>query len=404
MSFDTVLEGNWMVLLFLSGAVWLAYVYVGYLVMLVIVSRWIRVRPNNSSTYMPSVSVLIAARNEEKDIGWKIVETLAWDYPVEKLDILVASDASDDTTDEIVRRFAGPRVTLIRMERRGGKARALNRLAELASGQVLFFTDANAHIAPHVLRLMVRHFADPRVGCVTGDSRPIKDHDNPALTHGAEVYWGYETMLKRLESNIGSVLVCDGAIFCMRASLFESLHPELANDLESPMRVGGAGYWVIDEPRGLVFEHETTSALEELRRRRRICAQGMLAMLKLHSTFSGLRGWQFLSHKFLRWLSFLPMLMVLAASSALATRSIVFRFLLVPQVLFYGFAAIGFGMILAGRKVPRPLAVPFYAVLGMLGALMGVVASLLGRRFDVWEIPILSRRSADVSFFNAAGD
>jgi xanthosine utilization system XapX-like protein len=98
------------------------------------------------------------------------------------------------------------------------------------------------------------------------------------------------------------------------------------------------------------------------------------------------------------------MLMVLAASSALATRSIVFRFLLVPQVLFYGFAAIGFGMILAGRKVPRPLAVPFYAVLGMLGALMGVVASLLGRRFDVWEIPILSRRSADVSFFNPAGD
>src|SRR5690349_8634755 len=115
-----------MVLVFLIGAMWLAYVYVGYLVILAVVSRWVRVHPKSSSTYMPSVSVLIAAHNEEKDIGWKIVETLALDYPVAKLDILIASDASGDATDEIVRRFAGPRVTLIRMEPRGGKARALN--------------------------------------------------------------------------------------------------------------------------------------------------------------------------------------------------------------------------------------------------------------------------------------
>ena len=172
------------------------------------------------------ISVLIAARNEEKDIGWKISETLGWDYPPEKLEILVASDASDDSTDEIVRSMSDPRVTFVRMKRRGGKVRALNKLAELARGEILFFTDANAHIGPQALRLMVRHFADHRVGCVTGDSRSIKERDRPAVSTGASVYWGYESAVKRLENRIGSVLVCDGAIFCIRAFALSSTRSE----------------------------------------------------------------------------------------------------------------------------------------------------------------------------------
>ena len=99
----------------------------------------------------------------------------------------MASDASDDSTDEIVKSMSDPRVTLVRMEKRGGKVRALNRMAQLARGEILFFTDANAHIGAQALRLMVRHFADGRVGCVTGDSRPIKERDRPAVSSGASV-------------------------------------------------------------------------------------------------------------------------------------------------------------------------------------------------------------------------
>ncbi len=110
--------------------IWLVYVYAGYPIALAITALWWRVRPRSPNReILPSVSVLIAARNEEKDIRWKISETLAWDYPPDKLKLLIASDASDDGTDEIVRRLAGPRLTFIRMERRSGKVRALNRLA-----------------------------------------------------------------------------------------------------------------------------------------------------------------------------------------------------------------------------------------------------------------------------------
>src|ERR1700683_3576993 len=115
-----------MLAIFFLGLFWLVYVYGGYAAVLACVGRWRRVRPIVAGDYTPRVSVLIAARNEEQDIGWKIDETLAWDYPAAKLEILVASDASDDATDEIVRRYVGPQVSLIRMERRGGKGRGVD--------------------------------------------------------------------------------------------------------------------------------------------------------------------------------------------------------------------------------------------------------------------------------------
>jgi cellulose synthase/poly-beta-1,6-N-acetylglucosamine synthase-like glycosyltransferase len=376
---------------FFVALFWLVYVYAGYALALAIVALWKRVRPVLSEKSLPLVSVLIAARNEAKDIGWKISETLAWDYPAEKLEILVASDASVDSTDEVVRGFDSPRVTFVRMERRGGKVRALNRLAEQARGEVLFFTDANAHIGPRALRLMVRHFADPLVGCVTGDSRSIKEIGTPAVSSGAGVYLGYESILKRLENSIGSVLVCDGAIFCMRSALYQRLSPDLANDLELPMRLGAAGYWVTHEPEALVFERDTSSPLEEFKRRRRMCAQGMLAMHKLRGAFRGLRGWQFVSHKLLRWLSLIPMLVVLGSSAALAPRSVLFGSVVAFQVIFYGLAAFGLARAIEGRPIARTLAVPFYIMLGVAGAFVGVVESFLGKRFDVWEIPTLSR-------------
>ena len=380
-----------MIEVFLIAVGWLVYVYAGYLLGLALVSLRRRVRPIVSERCEPSLSVLIAARNEEKDIGWKIVETLAWDYPPEKLEILVASDASDDSTDEIVKSMSDPRITLVRMKVRGGKVRALNRLAELAHGEILFFTDANAHIGPQALRLMVRHFADERVGCVTGDSRPIRERDNPAVASGASVYWSYESAVKRLENRIGSVLVCDGAIFCIRALLFDSLDPDLANDLETPMRIGAEGCWITHEPAALAFERDTTSPLEEFRRRRRMCAQGMLAMMTMPGALRGLRGWQFLSHKFLRWTSLIPMLMVLFSSAVLARNSFFFASLLALQAVFYGVAAVGLARAIADRPATRLMAVPFYVVLGVAGALVGVVDSLRGKRFDVWEIPSLSR-------------
>lgn len=381
--------------IFFAGAVWLVYIYAGYPLLLMILAWRSRIRLLSSEEYFPSVSVLIAARNEERDIAWKIAETLAWEYPEDKLELLVASDASDDRTDEIVKAISDPRLVFIRMERRGGKVRALNRLAELAQGEILFFTDANAHVGAQALRRMVSHLADRRVGCVTGNLRPIEELENSTISNGASVYWRFESILKSLESRIGSVLVCDGAIFCVRSALYKPLHPELANDLELPMRVGAAGYWVINEPRALLYERETNSPLEEFARRRRMCAQGMCAMLELPRILRGVRGWQFVSHKFLRWISVLPMLMMLAGAAAETPGSALFSILLSLQVVFYGLALVGLAKAIAGQPAGHFTAVPFYVVLGVLGAFVGVVEAVLGKRFDIWEIPVLSRGGAE---------
>lgn len=376
-----------MIYLFWAGMLWLGYVYAGYLLLLGLVALVARIRPILRDDSSPTVSVLISARNEGKDIGWKVRETLAWNYPPDRLEVLVASDASEDRTDDIVRRIEDPRVTLARMERRGGKARALNRLAELAQGDLLFFTDANSRIGPDCLRRMVRHFADGRVGCVTGHTR---SGEKEAPGSGAGVYWGYELLTKRLENEFGSVLVCDGAVFCIRRELFRPLLPDLANDLELPLWVGHQGYWTRLELQAQVAEKGTSSAAEEFSRRRRICAQGALGMWKLRRMLRGVRGWQFVSHKFLRWLTFIPMMLVLFSSAALANANL-FTVLFGLQALFYATALAGLLLALRRRSAGRWLSAPFYILITSVGALVGVLEACLGRRFDIWESPALTR-------------
>jgi cellulose synthase/poly-beta-1,6-N-acetylglucosamine synthase-like glycosyltransferase len=386
--------------LFLLGAAWLAYVYVGYPVLLGIVEMLRRVRPRLREDYLPQVSVLIAARNEEKDIGWKIRETLAWDYPHDRLEVLIASDASDDRTDEIVRSTEDDRLTLVRMEQRGGKNLALNRLVPLARGEVLFFTDANAHIEPHALRRVTRHFADPRVGCVTGQAYPLRDEYDSGLSRGAKVYWSYEALVKRLENRIGSVLVCEGPIFCIRRSLFTPLSPDLANDLELPWHVAKLGFWVCYEPRAQASEYETSAPREEFARRRRICAQGMLAAQRLGRTLSPLRGWQFFSRKFLRWFTLIPLLLLLLSSAALSWEPW-YRAVLALEVAFYVLAGFGWFQAALGKQTRGPLAVPYYVTLVCAAGLIGAVESCLGRRFATWEIPKMSRRGKEIKWEKA---
>ncbi len=374
---------------FWTGVLWVAYTYAGYPVLLWLVGLVFRVRPERRDDFLPSVSVLISARNEEQDIGWKVAETLAWDYPPERLDVLVASDASEDRTDEIVQAIHDPRVTLVRMAKRGGKGRALNRLAELAHGELLFFTDANAHIAPHVLRRMASHFADPRVGCVTGATRPLAESEQP-IGSGAGAFLSFESILYRLESRLGSVLACDGAIFCVRRRLYAPVSPDLANDLELPLRIRHAGFWILHEPEAVVREADTSSPREEFARRRRICAQGMLAMWRLRTTLRGWRGCQFFSHKLLRYLTLVPLLLVLF-SAVVLRRQPLFAAVLMLQAVFYGAAVYGFLSTFLQWKSSKLVAAPFYIVFGSIGAVAGILDACRGRRFDVWTTPALSR-------------
>lgn len=375
--------------LFWISAAWLFYVFAGYPLALWAIGWFRRSRYASRRDFAPTVSVLISARNEEKDIAWKIKETLGWDYPAGELEVLVASDASEDRTDDILASISDPRLRLVRNTQRAGKNNSLNRLAALARGQLFFFTDANSHIPADCLRQMVRHFADARVGCVTGCERE-EDINRSGMSAGGGSYLGYESLINSLESALGSVLICDGSVFCIRRELFTPLQPDLANDLELPVRIGSQGYAVLYEPAAYSTEKNTSSPQEEFRRRRRICGQGILAAWRLRNRIRGLRAWQFASRKLLRWFALVPMAAALLASAVLP-RQLLFGGLLILQLAFYFAAIAGWYLVTRTNFQSRLVALPFYFMLINLGAVAGFLDACRGRRFSVWEIPSLSR-------------
>lgn len=379
----------WMTIFGLSMA-WLAYVYLGYPLLLWFVRLWRKFEPQTRDDYLPKVSVLISARNEEKDIEWKVLETLSWDYPVEHLELIVASDASEDRTDEILQNIRDPRLRYVRMENRVGKNEALNRLAKVATGDLLLFSDANSHIGNTCLRSMVRYFGDDRVGCVTGTEHTQSEENDLAVGSGTRAYLGYEFAVTRMESRVGSIIVCDGSLFAIRRSLFHTLEPDLANDLELPFWIGGQGYALVCDPAAWALEKAMRSPREEFNRKRRICGQGVLGFWRLRRCLVGFRAWQFISRKVLRWLSLVPMAGTLLAS-AMLWRSPFFASLLALQCLFYLLALAGWLLSLKERQGGALFTMPFYFLLVNLAAVTGVIQACAGRRFAVWDVAVLSR-------------
>jgi cellulose synthase/poly-beta-1,6-N-acetylglucosamine synthase-like glycosyltransferase len=375
----------------------LAYIYAGYPLFLWSIGAFRRVRFRRDYDHLPGISVLISARNEEKDIAWKVAETLAWDYPRDRLEVLVASDASEDRTEEILRSIPDSRLRWIANRRRLGKNLSLNKLCALASGELLFFTDANSHIPRNSLHSITRYFADCRVGCVTSCERPECAAGDGGMSHGGGLYQRYESWLNSLEHRIGSVLTCDGSIFCIRRDLFTPLDPDLANDLELPIRIGALGYATLYEASACSIERATTSAREEFRRRRRICAQGFLGAWRLRGVLRGVRAWQFVSRKLLRWFALIPIVLVTVSCICLAGRSRFYEALLVPQLCFYGFALAGWWSNEFRRRTSSLTSIPFFFLLVHGAALLGILQTCWGRRFSLWESAALTRGPAAVA-------
>jgi cellulose synthase/poly-beta-1,6-N-acetylglucosamine synthase-like glycosyltransferase len=287
--------------------------------------------------YEPVVTVIVAAHNEQVVIVRRLDNLLALDYPREKLDVVVASDASTDATDELVRAFPG-NVRLIECER-GGKVAAQNAAVARTAGEIVAFSDANATWAPDAVRRLVRNFADPDVAYVCGRLRL----EAAEGSNREGVYWRFELWLRRSESRLHSVTGGNGSIYAVRRSDYVDVDARFGHDLSLPYLMVQRGRRAVYDPGAVAFERPTPTNESEYRRKVRmfehcwlIVGRGrMLRRTPLVYLF------ELLSHRHLRYASGLLHLVLLATSIALVTHGWIYVFVLAAQVALFAAAAVG---------------------------------------------------------------
>ena len=267
----------------------------------------------------PRVSVIVAAHDEEEVIERRLDNLLELDYPAEKLEVLVASDASTDRTDELVEAVAArePRIRLLRCPR-GGKVAAQNRAVRETSGEILAFSDANATWAGDALRKLVRSFADPDVAYVCG--RLALEGAEGTNREGA--YWRYELWLRRSESTIDSVTGGNGSIYAVRRDDYVDVDPRFGHDLAFPYLMVQRGRRAVFDPEAIAFEKPSRDLEDEYRRKVRMFEHCWLIVLR-GRMLRGLRPLylgEIVSHRLLRYGSGLLHGALLASSAALAGR------------------------------------------------------------------------------------
>lgn len=374
----------WEILFWLSLAA-IFYHYCGYPLTLLCLSRIKRHAPLRCSDITPTVSLIISAYNEEQVIRRKIENALALDYPPDKLEILVASDGSTDGTCAIAREYADRGVLLYHHPERRGKNGALNAVASLVRGEILVFTDANGMFQPNAVRELVRPFADSRVGCVCGELIYQNPNQN-LVAEGYNHYWRYDQWLKRLETRLHSLLGANGSIFAVRRELNDWLDPRISNDMVLPIKIAARGYAVLYVPEAVSIESGSAGEQEELRRRSRIVARGLMGTIFLVPELIRKRRLlllvQLFSRKLLRYL--FPVLLATLFLSNCFLSGPFYRLTLVGQAIPYVFVPVGYYLNRQGIKV-RFLSLPYYFCVGNLAALKGLIKVLSFQELATWE-------------------
>jgi cellulose synthase/poly-beta-1,6-N-acetylglucosamine synthase-like glycosyltransferase len=363
----------------------ICYTYFGYPLFILFLSLFINNRMNKKDIE-PSVSLLITAYNEEKNIARKLEDTLGLDYPREKVEIIVASDASDDGTEQIVGTFSDKGVVLHRVEGRVGKTETQNQTVKIAKGDIIIFSDATTTYKRDALRKIVRNYNDPSVGAVSGRYEYVNPTGAPVGV-GTILFWKYENSVKSRQTRIKTVTGCCGCIYSIRRSLYEPLPREIISDLVEPLKILEKGYRIAFEPEAIAYEETTETSKEEFGMRVRVISRGMDGLWYMRRLFNPLKygfvSFQLLSHKVLRWMIpfLLPLLLI---SNLFLAGHAFYNFSLLFQVLFYVGAGSGYFLDKMGKKV-RLLALPLYYCVVNAASVAAFFRTLFGKKAIVWE-------------------
>ena len=364
----------------------LFYTYAGYPLLLALVSA-LKPRSVRRGQCEPTVSIIITAYNEERDLAAKLENTLALYYPRELLEIIVASDCSTDRTDEIARGFGGRGVKLHRQSERLGKTAAQNAAVALTEGEIILFSDATSLYQPDAVRAIMPSFADTSVGCVAGRLEYVDDSGSP-VGRGARSYWSYETFLKRHESRVGSLIGASGCLYAVRASAYVPLYHEACSDFIIATKMVEQGLRVVYEPKAVCTEETNRQTDKELKMRVRIIAQTFTDLWRHRSMLnpirSGFYGIQLLSHKVMRYLVPFFLMGLFVSSAVLATSSLFYRLMFAGQLAAYACPALAWLLDRVGIR-SRLLALPQYFMLANLASLIACYQFVRGERYARWE-------------------
>jgi len=361
------------------------YAYLGYPLFILFLSLFVNKKVNKGNIE-PSVTFLIAAYNEEKNIREKLENTLSLDYPKEKLEIIVASDASEDRTDEIVKEFADQGVILHRVEGRVGKTETQNQTVKIVKGDIIIFSDGTTEYKNDAIRKIVRNYNDPSIGAVSGRYEYVNPTGAP-VGLGTILFWKYENSVKSRQTRIETVTGCCGCIYSVRKSLYEPLPRDIISDLVEPLKILEKGYRIAFEPEAVAYEETTETSKEEFGMRLRVISRGMVGlwyMRKLFNPFKyGFISFQLFSHKVLRWMIpfLLPFLLI---SNLFLIGHPFYTLTLIVQILFYIGALGGYLLDRMGKKA-KLLAIPLYYCVVNAASVAAFFRTIFGKKAIVWE-------------------
>ncbi len=376
----------------------IVYTYVGYGILLYLIIKIRRVfnigkKPILNPDYEPEVTLFIAAYNEKDYVDAKMKNSLELDYPKEKLNIIWVTDGSDDGTPDLVRKY--PNTTVHHLDARNGKIGAMNRGMAFVKTPIVIFSDANTGLGKESIRRIVNLFATPKVGCVSGEKRIINKETDVASGAGEGLYWKYESTLKKWDAELYSVVGAAGELFAIRTELYRHVEPDtLLDDFIISLRVAQDGYTIQYDPDAYAIESASANVKEELKRKIRISAGGIQAIVRLRSLLNifkyGTLSFQYISHRVLRWtltplclVVLIPLLFVLAFNEGLFSFGL-YSIMFWLQLLFYVAALTGWFLENRETRI-KILFVPYYFFIMNLSVVLGFFRYMKKSQSVNWE-------------------
>lgn len=359
----------------------IGYTYVGYVGWLWLRARF-RPRPIYRAPYVPQISVLMVVRNEERNLPAKIENLTSLHYPPNKIEFIVVSDGSSDKTPEILSQISDPRFRVLVLPESCGKAAGLNQELEIAKGEIIVFTDARQQIEPDAFRLLMENFADPLVGCASGELMLGHPHAGE-VSQGMGLYWRIEKTIRDLESASGSVIGATGALYAARRALLRAIPPDtILDDVYLPMEIVRQGHRVVFDGRARAWDSPNLGGKREFARKVRTLS-GNYQLLEIAPWLLTAKNpvrFEFVSHKLLRLA--IPFALAAAFIASFVVPQPLYRLAMLLQFLFYFLSVLGLIPLKRGPLARISDAALVFVVLNS-AALVAFMNFVTGRR-AVW--------------------